>query len=340
MESTKQPARSMPRLAERSLESSYIAARREYELAAESREVVERHLRLLGQHVRVRFAGDQLADVLLEALVHRVGPRPVAKPDATIDVWERRGVAITFPWAANEIRPGGLVRDHGDDRFVAVHDTYADAVTLVDRPRRALLYRVSDAESLPWWDRCSPLKTALFWAMAGDGPRFVHAGAVGDERGCVLLAGAPRSGKTTLALAAAAHGFRYLGDDSVLLYRDVAGSIYSTAGVRIDAGTDESNVMDVAAAFPGSLCDALPVRAVVVPRIDGSRTRLDPIEPSQALLSWAPSTALRLPFDEGEVVTTLATLVRRVPCFALSVGDDPRQQAEAVDEALARAAGR
>jgi hypothetical protein len=332
----------MPRLAERgALESSYIAARREFDFAAENRDVVERQLLLGDRRVRVRIVGARLAELLLAALADRADPRPAARPDATIDVWERQAEdGITFPWDESEIQAGGLVREPGESRYLAVHHTYSGAITLIDRPGCAILHRVADAESLPWWERCSPLKTALFWAMGGNGPRFVHAGAVGDERGGVLLVGAPRSGKTTVALAAAANGLGYLGDDSVLLYgpdRLMAGSIYRTAGIRIHAATDEATVHDVPRV---SLRDALTIRAVIVPRIDGSRTQLHSIEPSQALRAWAPSSALRLPFDKGQVVATLAALVRRVPCFALSVGDDPRAQAHAIDEALVRTVAR
>jgi hypothetical protein len=331
----------MPRLAEGALASSYAAARCEFELAAAERGLAEHHLGLGDRRVLVRCAGERLAEVLLAALTHRMEPPDAGRPDATIDVWERRGLngeAIGFPWIRTQIEPGGLVRESGEPRFVAVHNTYSDTVTLVDRPRRALLHRIVNVEVLPWWDRASPLRATLFWALAGTGSRLVHAGAVGDERGGVLLAGAPRSGKTTVALAAAAHGFGYLGDDSVLLYEQgglVAGSVYSTAGVREDPTTDDASVLDVASALPGSLRRSLPIRAVIVPRVAGGHTRLTRLEPSQALLAWAPSSVLRLPFDDGEVVATLADVVRRVPCLGLQVGDDPRELAAAVDDALA-----
>jgi hypothetical protein len=124
----------------------------------------------------------------------------------------------------------------------------------------------------------------------------------------------------------------------VLLYGEsglTAGSIYATAGVRVHAGTDDATVTHIDA---GSLRDALTIRAVVVPRIDGDRTRLDPIAPALALRAWAPSSALRLPFDDGEVVATMARLVKLVPCFALSVGHDQAAQAGAIAEALTRSA--
>jgi hypothetical protein len=333
----------MPRLAEGALGSSYASARSEFELAAEDRGIVEHDLRLGDQCVRVRCAGARLADVLLAALAHRSESQPRPPPRSTIDIWERRGLdgaGITFPWRETEIEPGGLVRKAAEPRFVAVHDTYADAVTLVDRPGHELLHRIADSETLPWWERAAPLRAALFWALTGGGPRLVHAGAVGDERGGVLLAGARRSGKTTVAVAAAAHGFGYLGDDSVLLYGSgglTAGSIYNTASVLADADAEAKTVLDVAS---GSLRDSVAVRAVIVPRIDGGPTQLSPIEPSAALLAWAPTSALRLPYDQEEVVATLGNVVRRVPCFALRVGDDARELAAAVDEALTRAGGR
>jgi hypothetical protein len=49
----------------------------------------------------------------------------------------------------------------------------------------------------------------------------LHAGAVCRSDGpCVVIAGASGAGKSTLVAALAAHGFRSLGDDTVVLARD------------------------------------------------------------------------------------------------------------------------
>jgi hypothetical protein len=76
---------------------------------------------------------------------------------------------------------------------------------------------------------------------------------------------------------------------------------------------------------------------VLVPRIRGGRARLRDASAVEALLALAPSTTFQMPFDEGAVIAALAAVTRAVPAYALDVGDDPRELAEAVDRALDRA---
>ena len=171
------------------------------------------------------------------------------------------------------------------------------------------------------------------------------------------MAGASGSGKTTVSLAALVHGLGYVADDYVLL--DSTGeataiSIYNTAKLddghikRFDAlvpgvsfpppsDAEEKAVLDVAGLMPGSLRASLPVRAVLVPRISGGRARLRRVSPAEALLALAPSTALQMPFGDGAVVSSLAALVRRVPCFGVDVGDDVNALGSAVEQALEEA---
>ena len=329
----------MATVAEAGLEAFYSAAVREYEVAVECEGVVERYLRFGDCRVRLRFAGGGLAGALLPALAQRRDDAGGAV-HATIDLWEESACPrrpVPFPWGAVDIGPGGLVRGSELDRVVAVHETYSGALTLVDRAELALLHRVPDGGAVPWWERAAPLRPALFWALGGEGRHLVHAGAVGDDRGGVLLAGASGSGKTTVALAALVHGLGYLADDYVLLHaagEPTANSIYTTASVAGTPQVEGKAVLDVAVSLPGSLRESLPVRAVLVPRIRGGRARLRRASPADALRAWAPDTALHMPFDDGAVVAVLAALVRGVPCFTLDVGDDVGELAGAVDQAL------
>ena len=152
------------------------------------------------------------------------------------------------------VGPGGLVRGSELAGVAVVHRDLSDAVTVVDWGERAVLCRVPACDAIPWWERAAPLRVALSWALRGPSRPLVHAGAVGDDRGVVVLAGARGSGKTTVALAALADGLQYLGDDYVLL--DGAGEatvspVYNTASVRPAAGSEEKAVLDLAEMMPG-----------------------------------------------------------------------------------------
>lgn len=347
-----------PRLAEAGLEPCFAAAGAEFEGAARARGLVVRQLRFGPHSVRLRFAGDELADVLLPAFAdQRLDGHGVSL--ATISVWSERacvGDPGRFPWTGADIGPGGLVRGFDDGSVVAVHEPASRAITLVDRARQMLLHRVPEAGAVPWWERAAPLRSALFWALGGGGRHLVHAGAVGDDRGGVLVAGASGSGKTTVALAALTRGLGYLAEDYVLL--DVTGEptvfpIYGTA--KLDGGhrrrfatlagavrlppapeAEQKAVLDVGRLAPDLLRESLPVRGVLLPRIRGARARLRRVSGGEALLALAPSTVLQQPFDDGAAVAALAGLVRRVPCFAMDVGDDVADIAATVEQALER----
>lgn len=342
----------MPRVLEGQLSSFYAGEVQEFAGAAIRNGLVEQTLRFGDLRVQLRFAGQELCAVLMGPLSGRVEERPGAS-EAQIDLWAGGDRAV--PWAMADIGPAGLVRGSDAASVLAVHETGSGAVTLVDVQRRAILYRVQSPERVPWWERAAPLRTALFWALSGDDHHLVHSGAVGDERGGVLLAGASGSGKTTVALAALVHGLGYLADDYVLLHTSATGAtahaIYDTAKldeahrrrfvtlapeVRLPPPADatEKAVIDVGRIMSGAVCDSLPVHGVVVPRICGGRTAVRALGAAEALLALGPSTVLQTPFDDGGVLRVLAELVRGVPCFALDVGDDVGGIAGGVERVL------
>jgi len=345
----------MSRPTEAALQSFFDRAAAEHAGAMRSAGEVDRLLRFGDRLLRFRIAGEALAGTLLGAF----GPRVCADPGpvhATFGLWEEceAPAPLAVPWASRDVGPRGLIDGPEDAGVLAVQEAGSDALTLWRPGGRELLYRVPAAAGLPWWERAAPLRPALFWALSGQGRHLVHAGAVGDrERGGVLLAGAGGSGKTTVALAALAAGLGYVADDYLLLHSTIAWNLFATA--KLDAGhrmrfpelgdaarispdpvQDEKSVLDVEC---DALVESLEIKAVIVPRITGGKTRLRRASAGEALLALAPSTAFQMPFDRGRVVGSLAALVRGVPAFALDVGDDPGALAPAVERVLDSVAG-
>ncbi len=358
---TPRPAGLTSRPAEVELEGFFDSCVGEYERTAASLGEVERVLCFGDRRLRLRFAGEPLAEALTAALRPRLCEGDEGPAEATIGLWEEAAVpggGAAVPWGQADVGPRGLVRGGEEAAVRFVHEAGSLAVTMFDHRRRALLHRVPSVSGLPWWERAAPLRPALFWALSGPGRHLVHAGVVGDEqRGGVLLAGAGGSGKTTVALAALTAGMAYVGDDYVLLHADggpVAWNLFGTAkldrghierfpelaaelAIAADPVPDEKAVLDVHRVMGEALASSLPIRAVLVPRIRGGRARLCEASPGEALLALAPSTAFQMPFDGGEVMRSLAGVVRAVPAWALDVGDDPAELAEAVHCVLEQA---
>lgn len=323
--------------------------------------VVERYLEIGGDRVRLRFAGASLAAALLPAFGPRATAASGAPPIASIDLWEEAlvpGGHASVPWSDHDLGPRGLLRGLTGSGIRVVQEG-SGTVTLADEAARAIRYRVPSADALPWWERAAPMRPALFWALAGNGRHLVHAGAVGDERGGILLVGAGGSGKTTMALAALMAGLRYVGDDYLLITTNSgpqALNVFITA--KLDDGhverfpelgvqarqiglsePDEKLVLDVPSACPGALTAGLALRAVAVPRITGGTTAVRPTSAGEALLALAPSTVMQMPYDGGAILAPLGRLLRSLPSFAIDVGDDRDGLAGALDEALERATG-
>jgi hypothetical protein len=222
-----------------------------------------------------------------------------------------------------------------------------------DRDRATIAYWVVDAGAIPWHERGAPLRSALHqWAAEG-GRHFVHGGAVGSEGGGVLLAGPSGSGKSTTALACLEAGLDYAGDDYVILTGDDAPRahcVYSTAKLDADAlarlpglsaavayfhrGFKHKAVLDLHAYRPGAIRESVPIDAIVLPSVSGSRSepRMRQARAADALRALAPTTLLQLPGAAQPRMTAMASLVRRVPVLRLELGTDMT----AVPELIAR----
>jgi hypothetical protein len=122
------------------------------------------------------------------------------------------------------------------------------------------------------------------------GLQLVHAAAVGNSNGGVLIGGKGGSGKSTTALTCLESKLNYIGDDYTLLGLDsgrpVVHSLYNSAKLNSDHVqrfptllpkvsnpdrlADEKALLFVNEHYPAKVATQLPVRAVLLPRVTGS----------------------------------------------------------------------
>jgi hypothetical protein len=312
--------------------------------------------------VRLRFAGDALAPLLLPSLSHLLTPEQT-RPTLDVCVWDSDSTGVPVPpftWGPRDLVQRGEVAGYNDERFRTVyHGNVMDptlgfnALSMFDAERRTAIFWVQSADRLPWFEAAEPLRPLLHWGLTDDSCQLVHAGAVCNPgKGGVLLGGSGGSGKSTTALACVEAGFKFVSDNYVLVTKTdppVAHSLFCTAKVRpeglrfhprlgaarLDPESDQKIVIDLNTQLPESLARSTPVKALLLPQLTGSgEVRLRPTTPTRALLALAPSTIYQLPGSRGNALQPMADLVRRIPTFALELGGPPSEAARVIAELL------
>ena len=316
-----------------------------YELFKSSQQVtgpLERSYRIGGYLIRLSFSGEALLS-LTRALEH-LAVDDHSTSDLTICLWdsESTGQRMTpRPWQENDFLARGVIQGYNTDRIYTAFQHGSGAVSVLDKERNLAVFWAPDSK-LPYWEYGSPLRTILHWWLLSQGLQLVHAAAVGNSSGAVLIGGKGGSGKSTTALACLESNLLYIGDDYTLLGLEsgsVVHSLYNSAKLNSDhvqrfpallpqvANTerlvDEKALLFVNEHYPLKVAARLPVRAILLPRVTGqAETRLQRVSVAMALAALAPSTIFQLPRAGNEALKFLATFARGLPCFSLEAGTD------------------
>jgi hypothetical protein len=249
---------------------------------------------------------------------------------------------IARPWQESDFLARGVIQGYNTERIYTAFQHGSGAVSVLDSERNLAVFWAPDAK-LPYWEYGSPLRSILHWWLLNRGLQLVHAAAVGNSNGGVLIGGKGGSGKSTTALTCLESKLNYIGDDYTLLGLDsgrpVVHSLYNSAKLNSDHVqrfptllpkvsnpdrlADEKALLFVNEHYPAKVATQLPVRAVLVPRVTGiPETRWKRVSVAMTLAALAPSTIFQLPRAGNEAFQFLAAFIRQLPCFSLEVGTD------------------
>jgi len=286
-----------------------------------------------GQTFRLRIAGEAMAQRFLPALAHLTSE--ALSPSLAVGCWDRKATGVSPPpppWPLDALLPHGRVRGHTHHRVRMTYDSWMRMLCVYDRHAGVALVSVADAARVPDWVDRAPLRTILTW-WAGDlGAAFLHASAVADVDGAVVLAGGSGTGKSTTAMACLADGMGFIGDDACLVHLDddpVVFSVYGRAKLERDAflrlptlgdlALDEKSdpvVLDAST----RLVHRAPLRAVLLTCLTGAgRSRLTPVARAEARRQLVAASILE---GGSSALRPLSRLVTRVPCYRFELGSD------------------
>jgi hypothetical protein len=303
---------------------------------------VERDFIIGSYRIRLSFSGPALLS-LTRALEH-LASDDHSTPDLTICLWdsESTGQRMTpRPWQEDDFLARGVIQGYNTERIYTAFQHGSAAVSVLDMERNLAIFWAPDPR-LPYWENGSPLRTILHWWLLSRGLQLVHAAAVGNSTGGVLIGGKGGSGKSTTALACLESNLFYVGDDYTLLGLDsgpVVHSLYNSAKLNSDHVqrfpallpkianperlAEEKALLFVNEHYPSKVATRLSVWAILLPRVTGlPETRWKRVSVAMTLAALAPSTIFQLPRAGGEAFKFLATFARPLPCFSLEVGTD------------------
>lgn len=308
---------------------------------------VQRFFRIGGFTVCLRFAGNALETRLTPALDH-LSISSCSTPDLTVCLWDSESTGSELPappWSHEDYGVHGEISGYNTPVLRTAFNLGSGVLSMLEMQRNVGLFWIRDAQSLPIYESGAPLLTIFHWWMGARRRQLMHAAAIGNESGGVLLVGKGGSGKSSTALRALDSELIYAADDYCLLSNDTTPfvhSLYSSGKIHtkdtaifpflqpaLDKSYDLNNekaLFFLKDHFPEKISAGFPIKAVLLPCVTGQdHTRVVQAPASAALLALAPSTIFQLSGAGQPAFQMLSELVRKVPCFVLELGNERPQ---------------
>jgi len=312
-----------------------------------------------GLCVRLRIAGPALAEATLPALAHLLSDEKCPSPDITLHLWDGAAIGLRPPrppFTPDDYRRYGQRAVAHDGVRSLMHAPVSGQFFAYDRSCRQGLFWVEDAGQLSIYERAAPVQTLFHWALHEFGWQIVHAAAVGNATGGVLLIGNTGAGKSTTALSCLAQeGLHFLSDDKCLVRlapAPEAFALFNSAKIKGDmlprlphfrpllAGWDDSYKAEKGLVFlhptyAGHMMTSFPVRALLLPQVTHrTQAAIRPVAPGDVFRQLGPSTVIWLPGAEAENYRFTAEMTRRLPCQRIELASDPQVNVDAIRRLL------
>lgn len=331
--------------------------RRAFDLAVRTTGIEQRFFRLNGQTIRMCFAGPALVPLITSALQH-LEIEPQQDQSLTVGIWDDYSTGKTMPpppWGDSYpyTRRGDL-RGYNNEEIHTAYNITAGSLSVFHRTERLAFYWTRDVSQLPGYETSAPLRTILHWWSGLFDSQFVHAAAVGNREGGVLLAGKGGSGKSSTALQCIISGLRYVSDDYCMINLDPGPSatcLYSSAKLNPEdldrfpslipslANRErlpkEKAVFFLYQHFQERILHSFPIRAILLPhRTEKMETTIWPASSLEAFRALALSTMSQLAAAGERSISFMHRLVQLLPSYHFGLGTDRSRIPNVIREIL------
>ena len=313
---------------------------------------VVRQFRLAGHRVEFRYGSPDLDGALSPALAH-AEEDPGNPPDLTVHLWEssRSGVrAPSLPWHREDLaritsRSERIPRLYFDSERYRFLSTHSRNLLAYDKHDRRAVFWIQDVDELMQYEQAAPMRMMLQWYFSEFNIQLIHAAAVGNQNGLVLLTGKSGSGKSTTSLLCLEAGLDFCSDDYCAVdckEPAIVHCLYSSAKLSPESfsmvrqfnrdeahyqpDTSPKGVLYLARLRPEKIIRQGHVRGVIACRVaPRNESILSSTSRASVLRALAPSTVFQGPVDRQKSLSAMAGLLRQCPAYQLELGRDTRQ---------------
>jgi len=314
-------------------------------------------LEVAGLRIDLAFAGTRLLVEMMPALRHLVSESG-ASAEATFHLWDGHTTGVRMPPPCSDVgfTDGSDLPGFDSTLYRTAFDRLERSVSVMDLQSGEAVYWVRRADHLPTLSRAAPLRTLFHWALQRTGGQLLDAAAIGGPSGAVLITDEGGVGKSTTALAGLVHGLCYAADGHVAVRLDPVPTVYSLfSTAKLDAQDigkfpmlashvnplqlldGAKAVMRLFPAFESQIMRAMPLRAILAPRIEPcDHTRIEPTERTTLRREAAFPMLAQPPYAGPQTQAFIDSMIDRVPGYRIALGSKPACVADTIREFLAR----
>ena len=322
---------------------------------AENRPESQSCFQIADRQIRIFFSQPAFAQALAPAFDH-LSQDKKENIDLEIFVWDNDDDEFTaFTSVLKD--PKQFRNHHGYYGFfnesLHLYYAYFDGIkscSLYDEETNQAGFWIEDAANIPYYEKACPFRFIFQWWLRRNGGQLIHAGAVGNQQGGVLITGRDGAGKSSTCLSCLENGMLYASDDYTALSLNPlprAHSLYNS--LKLDEhglnrfahwkkrfeeqsmrGPDKAAIF-LHRYFPEKIVSGFPITAIVLPRVSDLRiSKLSRVSPAESLRRLAPGTLFQMRVANQNDFQFLKELVNRLPSYCLDLGTDTASVREAV----------
>lgn len=306
--------------------------------------------------IRLTFFSNKLTDTLLPALSHLTNSSISQNFEYQIYILDGASINSPFPSIeniANKFIFRGDIEGFSTYQYQIAYLVHSKLICALDHIKKIGIVIAQDSKLIPKFTTASPLKEIFNWIMLRNQCSLIHAAAVGNKDGAVLLVGKSGSGKSITAIRCLFHGLDFYGDDIVGISNKkepLIHSIFSTAktfhkDIKEISGLEKYSILSNLKPYDKEVfffSEHFKKQLSIQARLTGilhiiqsdDKASITPTSAANILSIVGSTSVTMFPYSNQTHILQLMSLFKSVPCFKFELGDQVNKIASKLKQFL------